>query len=220
MMHSYRRDYSTALKSFHSPISRQKLKTFANQAKMANVTGKSSKTKQITAERNVFDQLFVLASNHQLNMESVLSYPLGPVPWALATADGAHTTTDKSTFLRKLEDNATTAGRPPLDTVSYIVDGNALFQAETALPSRPTFEELAASIFEQLPRTQQVDFITDSYWELSVKSLERARRGVGQAHLIKGPHTKVPRDWKQFLCNDENKRQLTNFILETGQVST
>ena len=29
-------------KSFHSPISRQKLKTFANQAKTANVTGKSS----------------------------------------------------------------------------------------------------------------------------------------------------------------------------------
>lgn len=68
-------------KSYHDSIRKQKLKTFANQAKTASVSGKSKKTKEITAERNVFGQLVVLASNHQLNMESVLSYPLGPVPW-------------------------------------------------------------------------------------------------------------------------------------------
>jgi len=165
---------------------------FANQAKTASVSGKSKKTKEITAERNVFDQLVILASNHQLNMESVPSYPMGPVNWALSTSDGARTTTEKAALLHVLEESAGTTERPPLSTVSYVV----------------------ATIFDQLPKTQRLDFVTDSYWKLSVKSLERAQRECGKAHLIGGPRTKVPRDWKQFLLNNDNKKQLTNFILE------
>ena len=147
-------------KSFHDPIKKQKLKTFGNQAKTARVSGKSRKTIEITAERNVFGQLVVLASNHRLNMENVMSYPLGPVPWALATADGARTTTDKAALLHELEESAGhgTTERPPLNTVSYIIDGNALYQAQINLPS--TFGELAADIFDQLPKAQRVDFIT------------------------------------------------------------
>lgn len=131
---------------------------------------------------------------------------------ALATSDGARTTTEKAALLHVLEESAGTTERPPLSTVSYVIDGNALYQAQMNLPN--TFEELAATIFDQLPKTQRLDFVTDSYWKLSVKSLERARRGCGKAHLIGGPRTKVPRDWKQFLLNDDNKKQLTNFILE------
>jgi len=54
----------------------QNLKTFSNQAKASLVHGK-----EITAERNVFGQLVILALQHELNLESVLSYLLGPVPW-------------------------------------------------------------------------------------------------------------------------------------------
>ena len=31
---------------------------------------------------------------------------------------------------------------------------------------------------------------------------------------MKGPSTKVPRDWKKFLCNEENKRRLCSFLLD------
>ena len=66
-------------KSVHAPIKKLRLKTFANLAKTIKVTGQSKKTKQITSERNVFGQLVVLALKHEISMERVLSYPLGPV---------------------------------------------------------------------------------------------------------------------------------------------
>ena len=64
-------------------------------AKTIKVTGQSEKTKQITSERNVFGQLVVLALKHEISMEKVLSYPLGPVPASLGTLDGFPVKTDK-----------------------------------------------------------------------------------------------------------------------------
>ena len=90
----------------------------------------------------------------------------------------------------------------------YIIDGNAAQQAMTSLPS--TFGELAECVFDQLPRAQRVDFVTDSYHPCSIKGVKRSRRGSAKAHLVKGPSTKVPRDWKRFLCNEVNKRCLLN----------
>ena len=58
-----------------------------------------------------------------------------------------------------------------------------------------------------------MDFVTDSYLPLSIKGIERQRRGSSQPHLIRGSLTKVPRDWKQFLRNEENKTRLTHFLL-------
>jgi hypothetical protein len=43
-------------------------------------------------------------------------------------------------------------------------------------------------------------------------------RETGEEHQrstwSKGPATKVPRDWKTFLSNDENKTSFTRFLLE------
>ena len=89
---------------------------------------------------------------------------------------------------------------------------NALLQAMVSLPS--TFGKLAEYVFQQLPIAQRVDFVTDSYHPRSIKELERSIRGSSQAHLVKGPSTKVPRDWKKFLCNEENKRRLCSFLLD------
>ena len=89
---------------------------------------------------------------------------------------------------------------------------NAVLQAMASLPSM--FGELAEYVFQQLPRAHRVDFVTDSYHLCSIKELERSIRGSSQAHLVKGPSTKVPRDWKKFLRNEENKRRLCSFLLE------
>ena len=198
--------------SFHTPVKKQNLKSFANQAKTSLVHGKARKNIEITVERNVFRQLVILALQHELSLERVLSYPLGPVPWALATSDGAMIKTDKAKLMHCLEDKSHLVQRPTVGFQCYIVDGNALLQAMVSLPS--TFGELAEYVFQQLPRAQRVDFVTDSYHPRSIKGLERSRRGSSQAHLVKGPSTKVPRDWRKFLCNEENKTHLCSFLLE------
>jgi NADH:ubiquinone oxidoreductase subunit len=85
-----------------------------------------------------------------------------------------------------------------------------MFQSQLAFPS--TFEELADSLFAQLPNVPRVDYVTNAYFQNSIKSIERIRRGTSAIHLIKGSATKVPRDWKAFLSNYENKSIFVRFL--------
>ena len=51
---------------FPSPAKKQNLKTFATQAKSSMVCEKERRNIEITAERNVFGQLVILALEHQV----------------------------------------------------------------------------------------------------------------------------------------------------------
>ena len=157
----------------------------------------------------MFGQLVVLALKHEISMERVLSYPLGPVPASLGAPDGFPIKTDKAKLLHSLESDSSRADTHSMS--HYVIDGNALLQAQVTLPD--TFKELAANVFKQLPKMKRVDFVTDTYLPLSVKGLERERRGTSKGYLIKGPLMKVPRDWKAFMSSKGNKQQLTQFLL-------
>ena len=95
-------------------MKKQNLKSFANQAKTSLVQAKVKGNRERTAERNVFGQLVILTLQHELSLErysplSCSSYPLGPVrvppfvpvPWALATSDGAMIKTDKAELMQE-----------------------------------------------------------------------------------------------------------------------
>ena len=110
---------------FHEPIKRNKLKTFAASQVTKKVTSSQNKISQIRAERNVFGQLVLLAIQHDVDLELTLSFPLGPVPWSLATADGMPTKTDKSTLLHNLESGIELVTDRPSDAV-HVVDRNAM----------------------------------------------------------------------------------------------
>ena len=47
----------------------------------------------------------------------------------------------------------------------------------------------------------------------SIKGSERQLRGTGDKFIIHSEMTKKPADWKLFLCNDENKKQLSELLL-------
>ena len=79
---------------FHNPIKRNKLKTFAAIEVKKKLTSSQNKYSQIRAKRNVFGQLVLLSIELNVDLELTLSFPLGPVPWSLATADGMPTKTD------------------------------------------------------------------------------------------------------------------------------
>lgn len=57
---------------FHDTITKAKLKTFTH----------------LKADRRLFAQMIVIAESRNLQMKEVLSHPLGPLPWSLATPDG------------------------------------------------------------------------------------------------------------------------------------
>ena len=94
-------------------------------------------------------------------MEKTLCYPLGPVPWSLATSDGKPVKTDKSKLLHYLEGTSNVADRPSRQN-----------------SSSATFGELADVIFDQLPKTERVDFVTDRHIPCSIKENEGLLRGT------------------------------------------
>ena len=50
------------------------------------------------------------------------------------------------------------------------------------------------------------------YSTTSVKVLERKRRGSSEKLIVRGLKTLMPQNWKKFLCNEEHKQQLVEFM--------
>ena len=72
---------------FSATMKKQKLKTFSDvYTKKVTCRGKEIVLK---ADRNLFGHVIVVAQTRKLEMKKILSYPLGPMPWALANADGS-----------------------------------------------------------------------------------------------------------------------------------
>jgi hypothetical protein len=147
---------------------------------------------------------------HDISLLKLFSYPLGPIPWALATADGSMVKTSKAQLLHHLESLAV-SDAPPVNNDTHIIDGNAMLQACVRLPD--TFEDFASQIFGYLPKCTSVHFVTDSYKSNSIKQFERSRRGQSSTHIVGGQKIKMPHDFKSFMHNDENKKRLIRFIL-------
>ena len=70
-----------------------------------------------------------------------------------------------------------------------------------------------------LPKRDFV-FSTDSYHPGSIKTQEQLRQGCGEQFLLDGSATHKPKDFKEFLMNDENKRQLCQLILDVWSSSS
>lgn len=58
---------------------------------------------------------------------------------------------------------------------------------------------------------ERVDIIFDRYVEGSLKQEERMKRGQGGRIKVKGS-TKIPTNWNAFLQNDDNKKELFEFL--------
>ena len=80
---------------FHDTLKKQNLQTFSSMAVKKTLTSSKKKSIQITAERNLLGRLLILSQQHDISLEKLFKYPLGPIPWALATADGGLVKTEK-----------------------------------------------------------------------------------------------------------------------------
>ncbi|GFO29333.1 hypothetical protein PoB_005583800 [Plakobranchus ocellatus] len=149
-------------------------------------------------------------------MEKVLNYPLSPVPWSLSSPDGLPLKTNKATLLHKLENTfncfeSQDFSRQP--NTAYIIHGNALLPCLSSDPD--IFRELAKQAFRSLPQTASaVHFVTDTYKTDSIKSCQCLRRDASTAksYVLQGSATKVPKNFKEFLSNDGNKKGLISFL--------
>ena len=200
---------------FHERMKKMSLQTFKSMAVQCTMSSSKKKTVEVKAERNLLGSLLVLSQHHKVNLERLFQHPVGPIPWALATADGAPVKTDKSQIMHCIEALGEQHTTSLPESSVHVVDGNALLHAMVHLPE--TFEGLATSVFNSLPRADTVHFVTDTYLDNSIKQTERLRRGCSSTYLIGGVKTKLPRDFKTFLLSPENKHQLLEFLLTEWQ---
>ena len=96
---------SNEIDYLYAPLSKSNLQTFGDLVKSRTV--KSTATAVVVnAGRGWFARMVVIAHHRQMNMQEVLTYPLGPLPWSLVTPDGAPTKTATSALLHILEGKA------------------------------------------------------------------------------------------------------------------
>ena len=112
-----------------------------------------------------------MAESRNLLMSEVLSHPLGPLPWSLASPDGNIRKTNKAALGNHLKKNY-----QPLDNVprnsAIIFDGMSIVQKIHG--EQKTFGNLADSILSLVLRESapfdRIDIVFDTYRENSIKS--------------------------------------------------
>ncbi|MEW8548337.1 MAG: hypothetical protein AB2693_32945, partial [Candidatus Thiodiazotropha sp.] len=111
-----------------------------------------------------------------------MKYPLTPVPYSLATADGFINKTDKAKGLHYLIKDIENSALPPCETTLVIEDGNALFHYLREVPGN--FKQICHKLLDMLVKTSDVVFSTDMYYPESVKAVERRRGGCGDKLVL------------------------------------
>ena len=198
---------------FSDPIKNLKLKTMAVTTKTVKLKTSDRKLVEYKQQSNIAFQLMVKAqlSGGQLNLREIVKFSLTPVPYSIGTSDNFFAKTDKSKGLHYLLRDVDNTQPPGTSKTLVVEDGNAVFYYLKEVPGN--FKEIGRKIFNLTSSKADVVFSTDMYKPNSVKSCERTRRGTAEKRIIKGAMTKKPGDWKHFLSNDENKKQLITILL-------
>lgn len=208
--------------AFHAPLKRNGLKTFAPRKKSKS----SAAHKVLKADRATFARLVIVAQSRDIDMKTVLSYPLSSVASALASCDGqsiAHT--KKSTMMSLLEEKTKSVSSINIKESVHstvIVDAMAIIQAYPRDKIPATFGELAHSVLLSILAigkkfsARRIDFVGDQYQLISIKNMERERRGVdgGNKRAIYSATQPTPKQFTAFLSSGANKRSLQSFIVQ------
>ena len=210
---------SNEIEYLYAPLPKSNLQTFGNLVKSRTV--KSTATAVIVkADRGWFARMVVIAHHRQ---QVALTYPLGPLPWSLATADGAPTNTAKSGLLHILVGKAQPVEVVPESAV-WILDGVAILHSMKDVPR--TFSSLASYVFQLVKSAAyqdrtRTDLIMDQYPDVSIKNpeRERERRGAGISIQIAINHgnQKCHTQWKKYLSDGSNKANLASFLVQEWQ---
>ena len=137
---------------FFEPIKRHAIKSFKDLAKTVKINIKG-KEEILRADRSLFARMAVIAQTREMNMREVLSHPLGPLPWSLATINGSLAKTPKSKLVLVLEKDVAPLDEEP-DATLWILDAMAILQSIRRVPE--TFGELAEQVSKQY---------CDAYWQ-------------------------------------------------------
>ena len=211
---------------FHHPIKRNELSLFSNTNKSIEIKT-STKTKVVEFNRNIVGTLLAYSARNEkmIDFEKALEYPLCSIPLSLANLDGSPRSTTKSKLLGVITQKCELPLQhpreiqPPKDSVgAFVVDFMAIVRTITEIPD--TYEDLAWKLVKMLPLGySRIDIVCDTHQEKSLKSYERNKRGVSSKIIVRSHKSKIPRDFKGFLKNGDNKTRLTELVREVLSIN-
>lgn len=196
-----------------------KLNTFTTMGKKATAKTSKGEVVELRNDLKFITRLLAVGKARNVDMQEVLTYSLRKFPSPIATVEGKLVKTPKAKLLHILEDRV----QDPLteefpENNALILDGMALIQSIKRVPE--TFGDLVESILTRIlsaaahSKSTRVDFVCDTYPDLSIKNLERSQRADpgSTVIMILGPQQKVPRQFKKFLSVGRNKEALIEFF--------
>lgn len=197
--------------------------TFDTLYQVVKSSKEKDKTKILRADRNVLQRLIVAyEAGRTVDLYSVLSHELMPVPVALAEMNGNLRSGQKSVLADILTSGTNCPSEIQLQGSScLLIDGLALVAAIGRPSGAQTFGDFAdsfqAAVHQASSRYQQVHVIFDRYQEDSIKSGTRKRRTKSARpirRVIEDRSVPLPHSWSNFLALPENKSDLARFLSE------
>ncbi|CAB3997096.1 Hypothetical predicted protein [Paramuricea clavata] len=202
-------------------IKATKLSTFSTMDKKAKVKTSKGQIVELKNDLKFITRLLAVGKARDVDMKEVPTYSLRKFPSPLSTVDGQLVKTSKAKLLHILEgrvEHSAIDQLPPNNAL--ILDGMALIQTIKRIPE--TFGALVKVIMNRIlssaasSKSTRVDFVCDTYPDVSIKNLERSKRAETGSMMIMilGPQQKVPRQFKKFLSLGKNKEALIEFIFQ------
>ena len=170
----------------------------------------------LRATTGLYGNMLMMARTRELDMKEVLKYPLGPLPWSIATPDGFLRKTAKSKLEKDLQKNVTPA--EVVDSPSVcVIDGMAIVYKIKG--DQKTFGDIASHILSkalhEASDSHRIDIVFDVYKEHSIKTVERQLRRATPGSSVQYKNIKAKQQvvqWSKFLSDTDNKTNLIQFL--------
>lgn len=173
---------------------------------------------ELQGTRDLFGRLLFISTTENIDLAKVFTYPLVPVPPAIAHLDGTMNKTNKSNLMHRLEK----MGEGPAPTSVDVTLVDAKFMLNTLQNVPRTMGEISKQILQILCNmSAEVHFICDTYVVPLIKGIERTRRGSDDDHFsVTGPDQRRPNDWQHALQSPSFKTTFFQYLTKEWQSDT
>ena len=212
-----------------APIKRNNL-LFLPEKKAQRKTASNVKMQHFE-HAELYGQAFVVLDSRGEDLEEFFRHESSPYPPALSSEGSLNSCTKSDLLHYNLEattSNTFSADEELVTPDSYdfiVIDGRVLIHSLPGITVQgKTFDSYFDSVFRprvyhELQRFRRVDIIWDQHCALSIKGSTREKRGTGIRQRVSGT-AKFPGNWKKFLANADNKKELFSFLSQKNKRRT
>eukprot|EP00112_Aurelia_sp_Birch-Aquarium-sp1_P026470 Seg940.1 transcript_id=Seg940.1/GoldUCD/mRNA.D3Y31 product="hypothetical protein" protein_id=Seg940.1/GoldUCD/D3Y31 len=172
-------DKEQPMTSFNEPMRRCKALNFQSLYEIKGNSSDKDKKTVVKADRNILMRLITAyEGGREVDLKSVLSHELMPVPLSLAEMNGSLRTGNKSVLIEKLTEGINCPESIDLNgkTACLVIDGQALVVSLGKPNGCSSFGDLAdtfvQAVLQMGKRYHRIDVVFDRYRQLSIKAEE------------------------------------------------